>query len=148
MKKILSNKLIAAILTFVFMTCISQAFAERGHGKKGNPARRLAKKLILNDSQTESVSSIFKSAQEACRDIDSQKLQKECRKEQRAVANEKINALLSDEQKIKFAAMQEKRRQRMAERKAKKQSRSEQSPSLRKLTSFFIFYAKAVFELY
>ncbi len=89
----------------------------------GDKAQKLQRKLNLSDKQAEQVSAIFESAHEdrgSCRKIDSKKESRKCMKEKHEKVDTQISALLDEEQKVQFAELKEKRREKMKEKRGKR----------------------------
>ena len=96
--------------------------AEHEDGFMKSPAKkaeRLREKLSLTDEQTQQVQGILESAHES---IEASQAAIKQRLEQ---ADQEILAVLNDEQKPRYATMQEERRKKWQERKDKWQERKE-----------------------
>lgn len=90
--------------------------------QRGKMGEKLIEKLELNDQQAEQVKNIFAEAknEHSCREIDSKKESRKCMMEKREKVNEQISALLDDQQKAKFAKLQEERKEKWKERREKR----------------------------
>ncbi|OVE80445.1 hypothetical protein BVY02_00090 [bacterium J17] len=128
----LKNLLLPVLCFTTFLTFVTPeaALAER----RRNPEKkieRLSKKLNLSESQENDVREIFEKAREdkACREIDSKRETKICRKEKREEIDRQITAVLDESQAKQFEEMKAKREAHRRQRKGRHDRMSEEDRS-------------------
>ena len=122
MKKI-SIFLVVMLIAFVSTSVAYAERGERGYKKNFNVAdkvQRMQEKLNLNESQAQELEAIFNNAKaqkQECEAIDSRRAYKECKRSIKQRAHEEIDTILNDDQRIEFAEMKERKKERRKNRR-------------------------------